>query len=81
MLMLIQAETGNTTEQQSPVAAAKQVTEEAARVTSPPKLTEQDIEQTLDTITDVKTSQAAPDGELGFLRSLTSIHTLSTYLT
>ena len=56
----------NTTDQQPAEPAAKPVAEEPARVTSPPKLTEQDIEQTLDKITDVAPRQATPDGELGF---------------
>ena len=55
-------ETSNTSDQQLP-GAVKQVAEEAARVVSPPKLTEQDIDQTLDSIADATTSRATPDSE------------------
>lgn len=55
-------ETSNTSDQQPP-GAVKQITEEVARVVSPPKLTDQDIEQTLDTIADATTSRATPDSK------------------
>lgn len=58
----------NDTSKQQPVEAVtqQQATEEVTRITSPPKLTEQDIEQTLDTVTKAATSQATPDSELSF---------------
>ena len=54
----------DTTAQQSGEGASQQATEEGTRVTPPPKLTEQDIEQTLDSIPDAATGQVTSDGKL-----------------
>ena len=54
----------DTTAQQSGEGAAQQAAEEGTRVTSPPKLTEQDIEETLDSVPDAATGQVTSDGKL-----------------
>ena len=66
IMVYVQVSTSNTTVQQAGEEATRQATEEAAKVTSPPKLTDHDIEQSLNSIPDVPTGQATPDSKLGF---------------
>ena len=66
MVLNVQVNTSDATAQQLGEGAPKQVTEEGTRVISPPKLTEQDIEQTLNSMPDAATGQVTPDGKLNF---------------
>lgn len=66
----VQVNASDTTAQQSREGVAQQATEEGTRVTSPPKLTEQDIEQTLDSIPDAATGQVTSDSELNSWEAL-----------
>ena len=66
IMVNVQVDASDTTVQQAGEGATRQATEEAGRITSPPQLTEHDIEQTLNSMPDVSTGQTTPASKFGF---------------